>query len=45
MANSPRSVLILTGPPGAGKSTVADILARASATLAVHLHSDDFYDR
>ncbi len=39
------SVLILTGPPGAGKSTVGDILARGSPTPAVHLHSDDFYDR
>ncbi|HEY1631063.1 MAG TPA: AAA family ATPase [Rhizomicrobium sp.] len=42
MANS---VLILTGPPGAGKSTVAGILARGSTAPAVHLHSDDFYDR
>ncbi|HEY8948640.1 MAG TPA: AAA family ATPase [Rhizomicrobium sp.] len=39
------SVLILTGPPGAGKSTVADILARQSEGPAVHLHTDDFYDR
>lgn len=38
-------VFILTGPPGAGKSTVADILARQSEQPAVHLHSDDFYDR
>jgi len=39
------SVVILTGPPGAGKSTVADLLARQSKTPAVHLHTDDFYDR
>ena len=39
------SVLILTGPPGAGKLTVADILARQSEMPAVHLHTDDFYDR
>lgn len=39
------SVVILTGPPGAGKSTVADILARRSEMPAVHLHTDDFYDR
>ena len=39
------AVVILTGPPGAGKSTVADILARQSETPTVHLHTDDFYDR
>jgi len=38
-------ILILSGPPGAGKSTVADILARRSARPSVHLHTDDFYDR
>jgi len=39
------SVLILTGPPGAGKSTVADVLAHTSQEPSVHLHTDDFYDR
>ena len=39
------SVLILTGPPGAGKSTIADILTRQSESPAAHLHTDDFYDR
>jgi adenylate kinase family enzyme len=39
------SVLILTGPPGSGKSTVGDLLARQSLEPAVHIHSDDFYDR
>jgi adenylate kinase family enzyme len=39
------SILVLTGSPGAGKSTVADILARQSEQPAVHLHTDDFYDR
>jgi broad-specificity NMP kinase len=37
------SVLILTGPPGAGKSTIARLLADVSARSAVHLHTDDFY--
>lgn len=35
-------VLILTGPPGVGKTTVAEILARR-ATRAVHLESDIFF--
>jgi predicted kinase len=36
-------ILILTGPPGAGKSTIAEALAGSSDVPAVHLHSDDFW--
>jgi gluconate kinase len=36
-------VLILTGPPGSGKSTTAASLVSASGIPAVHLHSDDFW--
>ncbi|MGL5443543.1 MAG: AAA family ATPase [[Mycobacterium] stephanolepidis] len=35
-------VIILTGPPGAGKSTVAGALAR-NFSRGVHLHTDDFW--
>lgn len=35
--------LILTGPPGAGKSTVARLLADGASGNAIHLHTDDFY--
>lgn len=35
-------VIVLTGPPGAGKSTVAHLLADR-LTPSVHLHSDDFW--
>lgn len=36
-------ILILTGPPGAGKTTVAAALARTSGSSKVHLHADDFW--
>jgi predicted kinase len=36
-------VLILTGPPGSGKTTVAAGLAQMPGSSKVHLHSDDFW--
>lgn len=40
---SDRPVLILTGPPGVGKSTSASLLAQR-AMIGVHLESDRFFD-
>jgi len=36
-------VAILTGPPGAGKTTIARMAAEGSKSPAVHLHADDFW--
>lgn len=37
-------VLILTGPPGSGKTTAAAALAKCSDSPAVHVHADDFWN-
>jgi predicted kinase len=37
------SLLVLTGPAGAGKTTVARRLAETSSERAVHLHTDDYF--
>ncbi|MDR8730332.1 ATP-binding protein [Burkholderia pseudomultivorans] len=36
-------ILILTGPPGSGKTTTAQALAEEPGSPKVHLHSDDFW--
>jgi hypothetical protein len=43
MFDLPGNICILTGSPGAGKSTTARSLVAASVAPAVHLHSDDFW--
>lgn len=43
MSGCPGHVLVLTGPPGAGKTTTARALAALPGRAAVHLHADDFW--
>lgn len=38
------SIIILTGPPGSGKTSVADILARKSPFKSVHMRADNYFD-
>ncbi|MFJ9472148.1 AAA family ATPase [Streptomyces caniferus] len=36
-------LVLLGGPPGSGKSTVADLLASTAQRPTVHMHTDTFY--
>ena len=38
------SIIILTGPPGSGKTTVGDILAAKSPHKSVHMRADNYFD-
>jgi predicted kinase len=40
---APGQIILLTGPPGAGKTTLAPLLAQSASSFAVHLHTDDAY--
>lgn len=41
--NKTKEILLLTGSPGAGKTTTAKALAATPGTPKVHLHCDDFW--
>lgn len=38
------SIIILTGPPGSGKTTTGELLASKSPTKSVHMRADNFFD-
>jgi energy-coupling factor transporter ATP-binding protein EcfA2 len=40
---TPAEILILTGPPGSGKTTIAEALVAACDVPTVHLRSDQFW--
>ena len=43
MIDHRQEILILTGPPGSGKTTTASALSMRAGSPKVHLHSDDFW--
>jgi len=40
---TPGSLTIIAGPPGAGKTTVAALIAETATRPTVHLHTDTFH--
>lgn len=39
----PEEILILTGPPGSGKTTAGNLITQLPGCPKVHLHADDFW--